>query len=138
MCAVKLRRFVDVQIVACDVFIKQFLQPNLTLTTLYATIAWLENGVSLRVVYTSDINTSKSGKTKFSEIFNNISIRRSMGRKNTLITGQTLEEQNELVYLSCDGERVKCVRLSVFVFVLVLLPPHLTCACVHVAGRNKS
>ena len=73
--------------------IKQFLQPNLTLTTLHATIAWLENGVTLRVVYTSDINTSKSGKTKFSEIVNNISIRRSMGRKNTLITGQTLEKQ---------------------------------------------
>ena len=130
--------FLDGQIVACDVFIKQFLQPNLTLTTLYATIAWLENGVSLRVVYTSDINTSKGGKTKFSEIVNNISIRRSMGRKNTLITGQTLEKQNELVYFSCDGERVKCVRLSVFVFVLVLLHRHLTCACVHVAGRNKS
>ena len=65
---------------------------------MYATIAWLENGVSVRVVYTSDINTSKSGKTKFSEIVNNISIRRSMGRKNTLITGQTLEKQNELVY----------------------------------------
>ena len=86
MCAVKLRRFVDVQIVACDVFIKQFLQPNLTLTTLYATIAWVENGVSFRVVCTSDINTSKSGKTKFSEIVSNINTRRSMGRKNTLIT----------------------------------------------------
>ena len=118
--------------------LKQFLQPNLTLTTLYATIAWLENSVSLRVVYTSDINTSKSSKTKFSEIVNNISIRRSMGRKNILITGQTLEKENELVYFSCDGERVKCVRLSVFVFVLVLLHPHLTCACVHVAGGNKS
>ena len=87
----KITSFFDGQIVACDVVIKQFLQPNLTLTTLYATIAWLENGVSVRVVYTSDINTSKSGKTKFSEIFNNISIRRSMGRKNTLITGQTPE-----------------------------------------------
>ena len=60
----KITSFFDVQIVACDVVIKQFLQPNLTFTTLYATIAWLENGVSLRVVYTSDINTSKSGKTK--------------------------------------------------------------------------
>ena len=138
MCAVKLSRFVDVQIVACDVFIKQFLQPNLTLTTLYATIAWVENGVSLRVLCTSDINTSKSGKTKFSEIVSNINTRTSMGRKNTLITGQTLEKQNELVYFSCDGDRVKCVRLSVFVFVLVLLHPHLTCACVHVAGGNRS
>ena len=134
----KITSFLDGQIVVCDVVIKQFLQPNLTLTTLYATIAWVENGVSLRVVYTSDINTSKSGKTKFSEIVNNISIRRSMGRKNTLITGQTLEKQNELVYFSCDGERVKCIRLSVFVFDLVLLHPHLTCACVHVAGGNKS
>ena len=134
----KIAWFFDVQIVACDVVIKQFLQANLTLTTLYATIAWLENGVSLRVVYTSDINTSKSGKTKFSEIVNNISIRRSMGRKNTLVTGRTLEKQNELVYFSCDGERMKCARLSVFVFVLVLLHPHLTCACVHVAGGNKS
>ena len=134
----KLTSFFDVQIVACDVVIKQFLQANLTLTTLYATIAWLENGVSLRVVCTSDINTSKSGKTKFSEIVNNISIRRSMGRKNTLITGQTLEEPNELVYFSCDGDRVKCVRFPVFVFILVLLRLHLTCACVHVAGRNKS
>ena len=134
----KIASFFDVQIVAFDVVLKQFLQPNLTLTTLYATIAWLENGVSLRLVYTSDINTSKSGKTKFSEIVNNISIRRSMGRKNTLITGRTPEKQNELVYFSCDGERVKCVRLSVFVFVLVLLHLHLTCACVHVAGGNKS
>ena len=127
----------------CDVVIKQFLQPNLTLTTLYATIAWVENGVSLRVVYTSDINTSKSGKTKFSEIVNNINTRRSMGRnslilKNTLITGQTLEKQNELVYFSCDGDRVKCVRFPVFVFILELLRLHLICACVHVAGRNKS
>ena len=87
----KITSFLDGQIVVCDVVIKQFLQPNLTLTTLYATIAWLENGVSLRVVYTSDINTSKAGKTKFSEIGNSISIRRSMGRKNTLITGQTPE-----------------------------------------------
>ena len=134
----KITSFLDGQIVACDVFIKQFLQPNLTLTTLYATIAWLENGVSVRVVYTSDINTSKSGKTKFSEIVNNISIRRSRGRKNTLITGQALEKPNELVYFSCDGERVKCVRLPVFVFILALLRPHLTSACVHVAGRNKS
>ena len=134
----KITSFFDGQIVACDVFIKQFLQPNLTLTTLYATIAWLENGVSVRVVYTSDINTSKTGKTKFSEIVNNISIRRSMGRKNTLITGQTLEKQNELVYFSCDEDREKCVHLPVFVFILVLLRPHLTSACVHVAGRNKS
>ena len=134
----KITSFFDGQIVACDVFIKQFLQPNLTLTTLYATIAWLENDVSLRVVYTSDINTSKTGKTKFSEIVNNISIRRSMGRKNTLITGQTPEEQNELVYFSCDGDRKKCVRFPVFVFILVLLRPHITSACVHVAGRNKS
>ena len=87
----KITSFFDGQIVACDVFIKQFLQRNLTFTTLYATIARLENGVSLRVVYTSDINTSKTGKTKFSEIVNNISIRRSMGRKNTLVTGQTLD-----------------------------------------------
>ena len=118
--------------------IKQFLQPNLTLTTLYATIAWLGNGVSLRVVYTSDIKTSKTGKTNFSEIVNNISIRRSMGRKNTLISGQTLEEQNELVYFSCDEDRKKCVRFPVFVFILVLLRSHSTCACVYVAGGNKS
>ena len=87
----KITSFFDGQIVACDVVIKQFLQRNLTFTTLYATIARLENGVSLRVVYTSDINTSKTGKTKFSEIVNIISIRRSMGRKNTLVTGQTLD-----------------------------------------------
>ena len=61
-----------------------------------------------------------------------------MGRKNTLITGPALEKQNELVYFSCDGDRVKCVRLPVFLFIVVLLRPHLTCACVHVAGRNKS
>ena len=132
----KITSFFDVQIVACDVVIKQFLQPNLTLTTLYATIAWLEKGVSLRVVCTSDINTSS--KTKFSEIVSNINTRRSMGRKNTLITGQTLEEPNELVYFSCDEDREKCVRFPVFVFILVLLRPHLTSACVHVAGRNKS
>ena len=115
--------------------IKQFLQPNLTLTTLYATIAWLGNGLSLRVVYTSDINTSKTGKTNFSEIVNNISIRRSMGRKNILITGQTLEEQNEH---PCDEDRKKCVRFPVFVFILVLLRSPSTCACVYVAGGNKS
>ena len=118
--------------------IKQFLQPNLTLTTLYATIAWLGNGLSLRVVYTSDINTSKTGKTNFSEIVNNISIRRSMGSKNTLITGQTLEEQNKPVYFSCDEDRKKCVRFPVFVFILVLLRSHSTCTCVYVAGGNKS
>ena len=32
----------------------------------------------------------------------------------------------------------KCVLSPVFVFILVLLRPHLTCACVYVAGVNKS
>ena len=31
-----------------------------------------------------------------------------------------------------------CVLSPVFVFILVLLRPHLTCACVYVAGVNKS
>ena len=58
---------------------------NKSATTLNATIAWLENGVSQRLVYTSDIYASKTGTTEFSEIVNNKSISRNMGRRNTLI-----------------------------------------------------
>ena len=32
----------------------------------------------------------------------------------------------------------KCVLSPLFVFILVVLRPHLTCACVYVAGENKS
>ena len=32
----------------------------------------------------------------------------------------------------------KCVLSPLFVFILVLLRPHLTCACVYVGGVNKS
>ena len=41
--------------------------------------------VSLRLVYTSDLNASKTGTAKFSEIVNKKSISRNMGRPNTII-----------------------------------------------------
>ena len=64
---------------------KQFVQFNKSLTTLNATIAWLEKGVGYRLVYTSDIDASKTGTAEFSEIVNNKRISRNMGRRNTLI-----------------------------------------------------
>ena len=55
---------------------KQFVKFEFSFTTLYATIAWLENGV----VYTSDLNASKTGTADFSEIVNNKCVSRNMGR----------------------------------------------------------
>ena len=41
--------------------------------------------VSERLVYSSDINASKTGTAKFSEIVNKKSIIRNMGRRNTIM-----------------------------------------------------
>ena len=47
---------------------KEFVKFDLSSTTLHVTIAWLENGVIKRYVYTSDSNASKSGTTEFSSV----------------------------------------------------------------------
>ena len=70
--------------------VKQFVNFDLSLTTLYATIAWLENVVIYRLAYTGDFNASKTGTTEFSEIVNSKSISRNMGRRNTLILFLTI------------------------------------------------
>ena len=59
---------------------KQFVKFELSFTTLYATIAWLEKGVIQGLVYTSDLNASKTGTSKFSEIVNNKCASKNMGR----------------------------------------------------------
>ena len=64
---------------------KQFVKFELSFTTLYATIAWLENGVILRLVHISDLNASKTGTAEFTEVMNNKCVSRNMGRRNTLI-----------------------------------------------------
>ena len=62
---VNLRRFLALRLLLESNLFKK------SATTLNATIAWLENGVSQRLVYTSDIYASKTGTTEFSEIVNN-------------------------------------------------------------------
>ena len=59
---------------------KQFVKLELSFTTLYATIAWLENGGIQGLVYTSDLNASKTGTAKFSGIVNNKCVSRNMGK----------------------------------------------------------
>ena len=70
--------------------VKQFVNFDLSVTTLYATIAWLENVVIKRLAYTGDLNASKTGTTEFSEIVNSKSISRNMARRNTLILFLTI------------------------------------------------
>ena len=67
--AVKLRRFSALRLLRAICKEKQlFLKFDLSFTTFYATITWLENGVSLRQVYTSDMNTSKTGRRQLSAV----------------------------------------------------------------------
>ena len=67
--AVKLRRFSALRLLRAICKEKQlFLKFDLSFTTFYATITWLENGVSLRQVYTSDMNTSKTGRPQLSAV----------------------------------------------------------------------
>ena len=47
---------------------------------MHATVALLENGVIQRLVYTSDLNASKTGTAKFSEMVNNKYFSKNMGR----------------------------------------------------------
>ena len=67
--AVKLRRFSALRFLRAICKEKQlFLKFDLSFTTFCATITWLENGVSLRQVYTSDMNTSKTGRRQLSAV----------------------------------------------------------------------
>ena len=80
MGAVNLRRFLALRLLRAMCKQKQFVKFEFSFTTLCATIAWLENGVIERLVYTSDLNASKTGTAEFSEIVNNKCVSRNMGR----------------------------------------------------------